>query len=134
MVIFPNLVINDNVGFTVRVIEPTGPNSMRINAWAFAPKTESPRMRALRLDNFVSFLGPAGFGSADDVEMLELCQRGLDHAAVEWNELSKGMTRVPDYRLQETGPARRVADARLLGAMGSDDARRCLHSPTTEYK
>jgi p-cumate 2,3-dioxygenase alpha subunit len=105
MVIFPNLVINDNVGFTVRVIEPTGPNSMRINAWAFAPKTESPKMRALRLDNFVSFLGPAGFGSADDVEMLELCQRGLDHTAVEWNELSKGMTRVPDYRLQETGPA-----------------------------
>lgn len=105
MVIFPNLVINDNVGFTVRVIEPTGPNSMRINAWAFAPKQESPKMRALRLDNFVSFLGPAGFGSADDVEMLELCQRGLDHTAVEWNELSKGMTRVPDYRLQETGPA-----------------------------
>ena len=105
MVIFPNLVINDNVGFTVRVIEPTGPDSMRINAWAFAPKNESAKMRALRLDNFVSFLGPAGFGSADDVEMLEICQRGLDHTAVEWNELSKGMTKEVDYRLQSTGPA-----------------------------
>lgn len=91
MVIFPNLVINDNVGFTVRVIEPTGPASMRINAWAFGPANESARMRALRLDNFVSFLGPAGFGSADDVEMLELCQRGLNHTPVEWNELSKGL-------------------------------------------
>ncbi len=91
MVIFPNLVINDNVGFTIRVIEPVSTNSMRVNAWALAPVNESPKMRALRLDNFVSFLGPAGFGSADDVEMLELCQRGVEHAAVDWNEISKGM-------------------------------------------
>ena len=103
MVIFPNLVINDNVGFTIRVIEPTGPSSMRINAWALAPKRESPQMKALRLDNFVSFLGPAGFGSADDVEMLELCQRGLDHAPVEWIELSKGMAG-GDLRTEFCGP------------------------------
>jgi p-cumate 2,3-dioxygenase alpha subunit len=104
MVIFPNLVINDNVGFTIRVIEPTGPSSMRINAWAIAPVNESPQMRALRLDNFVSFLGPAGFGSADDVEMLELCQRGLDHAPVEWNELSKGLSPEGDPRVEVAGP------------------------------
>jgi p-cumate 2,3-dioxygenase alpha subunit len=90
LVIFPNLVVNDNVGFTVRVMEPTGPGSMRVNAWALAPVNESPRMRSLRLDNFVSFLGPAGFGSADDVEMLELCQKGLDYTPVEWNEISRG--------------------------------------------
>ena len=103
MVIFPNLVINDNVGFTVRVIEPVSTNSMRVNAWALAPVNESPKMRALRLDNFVSFLGPAGFGSADDVEMLELCQRGVEHAAVDWNEISKGM-RGGDPRIEECGP------------------------------
>jgi len=60
-------------------------------------------MRALRLDNFVSFLGPAGFGSADDVEMLELCQRGVEHAEVDWNEISKGM-RGGDPRIEECGP------------------------------
>ena len=103
MVIFPNLVINDNVGFTIRVIEPVSTNSMRVNAWALAPVNESPKMRALRLDNFVSFLGPAGFGSADDVEMLELCQRGVEHAAVDWNEISKGM-RGGDPRIEECGP------------------------------
>ena len=104
MVIFPNLVINDNVGFTIRVIEPTGYNTMRINAWALAPVKESARIRALRLDNFVSFLGPAGFGSADDVEMLELCQRGLDRAPVEWNEISKGMNGGGDPRTAQAGP------------------------------
>ena len=104
MVIFPNLVINDNVGFTIRVIEPTSFNTMRINAWALAPVNESARMRALRLDNFVSFLGPAGFGSADDVEMLELCQRGLEHAPVEWNEISKGMSATGDLRTAVAAP------------------------------
>jgi p-cumate 2,3-dioxygenase alpha subunit len=105
MVIFPNLVINDNVGFTIRVIEPMSASSMRINAWAVAPVKESAQIRALRLDNFVSFLGPAGFGSADDVEMLELCQRGLAHAPVEWNEISKGMQPDGDIRLQQAGPS-----------------------------
>lgn len=104
MVIFPNLVINDNVGFTIRVIEPTSPTNMRITAWAFAPVKESPELRALRLDNFVSFLGPAGFGSADDVEMLELCQRGLNHTPVEWNEISRGMKEAGDPRRQVCGP------------------------------
>ncbi|MET0985207.1 MAG: aromatic ring-hydroxylating dioxygenase subunit alpha [Steroidobacteraceae bacterium] len=102
MVIFPNLVINDNVGFTVRVIEPISATRMRVNAWALAPVDESPRMLALRLDNFVGFLGPAGFGSSDDVEMLELCQRGLKHRAVEWNEISKGM-KPGDSRLEVCG-------------------------------
>jgi p-cumate 2,3-dioxygenase subunit alpha len=104
MVIFPNLVINDNVGFTIRVIEPVSAGNMRVNAWALAPAKESARIRALRLDNFVSFLGPAGFGSADDVEMLELCQRGLQHAPVEWNEISKGMNGAGDLRTAAAGP------------------------------
>jgi p-cumate 2,3-dioxygenase subunit alpha len=103
MVIFPNLVINDNVGFTIRVIEPVSANNMRVNAWALAPVNESPRIRSLRLDNFVSFLGPAGFGSADDVEMLELCQRGLQYAPLEWNEISKGMSDA-DPRTATGGP------------------------------
>jgi p-cumate 2,3-dioxygenase alpha subunit len=104
LVIFPNLVINDNVGMIIRCIEPTSVNTMRVQAWALAPSDESPAMRAIRLDNFVSFLGPAGFGSADDVEMLELCQRGIEHTPVEWNELSRGMSS-EDPRTEICGPA-----------------------------
>jgi p-cumate 2,3-dioxygenase subunit alpha len=104
LVIFPNLVFNDNAGLTVRTIEPMSVNSMRINAWAFAPVGESAALTTVRLDNFVHFLGPAGFGSGDDVEMLELCQRGLDHTAVEWNEISRGMKQDGDIRTQICGP------------------------------
>ncbi len=91
LVIFPNLVINDILAVTVRVIEPEGPDFMRVSAWALGPSEESAALRAIRLDNFISFLGPAGFGSPDDIEMLEMCQRGIEHTPVEWTELSKGM-------------------------------------------
>ena len=105
VVIFPNLVINDNVGMIIRLIEPTGPTSMRVGSWAMSLIDESPALRAIRLDNFVSFLGPAGFGSADDVRMLELCQRGIEHTPIEWNELSRGMNGSEDYRTAVGGPS-----------------------------
>jgi p-cumate 2,3-dioxygenase alpha subunit len=88
----------------IRTIEPTSASSMRINSWALGPTDESAALRAIRLDNFVSFLGPSGFGSADDIEMLELCQRGIEHAPVEWNELSKGMNGAEDSRVEVCGP------------------------------
>jgi p-cumate 2,3-dioxygenase alpha subunit len=96
LVIFPNLVINDILSITVRVIEPDGPNFLRVSAWAMGPEDESAALRAIRLDNFISFLGPAGFGSPDDIEMLELCQRGIEHTPIEWTELSKGMNWTDD--------------------------------------
>jgi p-cumate 2,3-dioxygenase alpha subunit len=104
LVIFPNLVINDNVGMIIRTIEPTSASTMRVNSWALGPTDESDALRAIRLDNFVSFLGPSGFGSADDIEMLELCQRGIEHSPVEWNELSKGMNGAEDSRVEVCGP------------------------------
>jgi p-cumate 2,3-dioxygenase alpha subunit len=90
LVIFPNLVINDILAATVRVVEPEGPDFMRVTAWAIGPKEESAALREIRLDNFVSFLGPAGFGSPDDIEMLEICQTGNAHSPIEWSEISKG--------------------------------------------
>lgn len=90
LIIFPNLVINDILSATVRYIEPETADFMRVTAWCIGPKEESAELKAIRLDNFVSFLGPAGFGSPDDIEMLELCQRGAEHSQVEFSEISKG--------------------------------------------
>ena len=53
---------------------------------------ESDTSRDRRLRNFVEFLGPAGFATPDDVEMLELCQRGYANmASAPYNDLSRGM-------------------------------------------
>lgn len=90
--IFPNLVINDIMAITVRTFYPVRPDRMEVNAWALAPIGESSTSRDRRLRNFLEFLGPAGFASPDDVEMLEMCQAGYrNQIGMEWNDISKGM-------------------------------------------
>ncbi|MEQ8349097.1 MAG: aromatic ring-hydroxylating dioxygenase subunit alpha [Sneathiellaceae bacterium] len=89
---FPNLVINDIMAITVRTFYPVRADRMEVNAWALAPIGESPTSRDRRLRSFLEFLGPAGFASPDDVEMLELCQAGyVNRIGMEWNDISKGM-------------------------------------------
>jgi p-cumate 2,3-dioxygenase alpha subunit len=91
LVIFPNLVINDIMAITVRTFYPVSPDYMEVDAWALAPIDEGAEDSALRLDNFLTFLGPGGFATPDDVEMLESCQRGFVNREVEWSNFSRGM-------------------------------------------
>ena len=92
LLIFPNLVVNDVGALTIRTFYPGAPDYFEITAWALAPRGETQRLRDLRIRNYLEFLGPGGFATPDDQEMLELCQRGYQaHAGVEWNDLSRGM-------------------------------------------
>lgn len=93
LLIFPNLIVNDIMAITVRTFFPISPDYIEINAWALAPRDESADNRALRLDNFLTFLGPGGFATPDDVEALESCQRGFANREVEWSDISRGMDR-----------------------------------------
>ncbi|HEY1973921.1 MAG TPA: aromatic ring-hydroxylating dioxygenase subunit alpha [Pseudonocardia sp.] len=95
MLIFPNLVVNDIMAVTVRTFMPTAANRMEVTAWEMAPRDELPQLRQRRLDSFLTFLGPAGFATPDDVEALESCQQGFNSGGVEWNDISRGMAREP---------------------------------------
>ena len=92
--IFPNLVVNDIMAVTIRTFYPVSPDHLLVNAWALAPKGESPRARRFRLHNFLEFLGPGGFATPDDVEALEQCQRGFQNMReMPWSDISKGLGR-----------------------------------------
>jgi p-cumate 2,3-dioxygenase alpha subunit len=91
--IFPNLIINDIMAITIRTFFPATPDYMDITAWALAPVDESAENRHLRLDNFLTFLGPGGFATPDDVDMLEGCQKGFANREVGWSDISRGMHR-----------------------------------------
>jgi p-cumate 2,3-dioxygenase alpha subunit len=92
--IFPNLVVNDIMAITIRRFEPIAPDYMTVSAWSLAPTDEGPELRARRLDSFLTFLGPGGFATPDDVEALEVCQRGFATCReLEWSDISRGMTR-----------------------------------------
>jgi p-cumate 2,3-dioxygenase alpha subunit len=90
MVLFPNSIINDQQTILMRTVTPMAYNRMVIRAWSFGPADESPELQRIRNECTLSFLGPGGFATPDDVEMLELCQRGFETGEVEWNDISKG--------------------------------------------
>ena len=92
LVIFPNLVINDGSSVTVRTFFPEGVGKMHVTAWALGPVEESESARARRLDAFLTFYGPGGFATPDDVEALEMVQKGLANWQDDrWSEMSRGM-------------------------------------------
>lgn len=91
LVIFPNLVINDGSSVTIRTFYPDGPARMHVTAWAAGPVEETESARARRLDAFLTFYGPGGFATPDDVEALELVQQGLANWQDDmWSEMSRG--------------------------------------------
>jgi p-cumate 2,3-dioxygenase alpha subunit len=95
MLIYPNLVINDIMAITVRTFVPTSADRMEVTAWEMAPRDELPQLRQRRLDSFLTFLGPGGFATPDDIEALESCQQGFHSGGLEWNDISRGMAREP---------------------------------------
>jgi phenylpropionate dioxygenase-like ring-hydroxylating dioxygenase large terminal subunit len=94
LVVFPNLVVNDGSSVTVRTFFPTAPDHMHVTAWALGPVEETEAQRARRLDAFLTFYGPGGFATPDDVAALEMLQQGYrTWREVRWNDLSRGMAK-----------------------------------------
>lgn len=96
LLIFPNLVLV-SMFKTVRTFYPVSPDYMEVDAWALLPSGDSPELRQKRLDNFLSFQGPGGMATPDDVSGLEGCQRGFaTQQELVWSDISRGMgTRTP---------------------------------------
>ncbi len=94
LVVFPNLVINDGSSVTIRSFQPMAANLIKVRAWALGPVEETPAARAVRLDSFLTFYGPGGFATPDDVEALESVQQGMAAwREVSWSVMSRGMAK-----------------------------------------
>ncbi|HTW87582.1 MAG TPA: aromatic ring-hydroxylating dioxygenase subunit alpha [Candidatus Binataceae bacterium] len=102
LLIYPNLIVNDIMSLTVRTFYPITPGYLEVSAWAMMPRSESPRWRALRLDNFLTFLGPGGFATPDDLAALDSCQLGFrGFKEAQWSDISRGMNRDSDATDEE---------------------------------
>ena len=93
LLIFPNLLINDFSFTFIRVFDPAAPDSTDVTAWSLAPAEHSLNLLARRLENFVTFQGPGGFATPDDVEAVESSQVGFQAREMEWSDVSRGMHR-----------------------------------------
>jgi len=95
LVLFPNFAIVDLImGITLRTYYPITPDYMEITAWSLQPSDDVPALRNMRQENFLTFWGPAGLATPDDIEALERCQQGFaGHEFAPWNDISRGMVR-----------------------------------------
>lgn len=94
--VFPNLVVNDHSAVLIRTFDPLASDRLEVSTWALAPVDEDPDLRALRLANYVTFWGPAGFATPDDVEALETAQRAICAEGGGFTDVSKGAQRERD--------------------------------------
>lgn len=96
--VFPNLLMFDIEALSIRMLEPTSARSTDVTAWHLAPRDEPDDARSLRLRTLVSFIGPGGLATPDDIEAYESIQRGIESTAgdlrpgVDWNDISRGMS------------------------------------------
>lgn len=88
--IYPNMFLMDNNAVAIRAIQPTAPNYLEAAQYELAPREEHPSVRSVRLESYVTFAGPGGLATPDDVEALESCQQGVESGLVEWSVLSRG--------------------------------------------
>ena len=93
--VFPNLMINDGSSVTIRTFWPQAADRMQVTAWALGPVGESAIMRKVRLDSFLTFYGPGGLATPDDVEALEQVQAGLTSTVKEvpWSVMTRGIAK-----------------------------------------
>jgi hypothetical protein len=56
LIVFPNLVVNDNIGLSIRTVYPTAPDRLTAYIWAFGTRDEDPLLRsaARQLSTFVA--------------------------------------------------------------------------------
>ncbi len=95
LIVFPNLVIIDLVmGVVVRKIDPIAPDYMEVTGWELVPPEDGPELTRHRLDDFLTFWGPGGLATPDDVEALETCQLSFaTQVELPWSDISRGMNK-----------------------------------------
>lgn len=95
--VFPNLLLFDIEGLSIRQLEPRAPDHTDVRAWQLVPKEEPADARALRMKTVVSFVGPGGLATPDDIEAYEAVQRGIEatrgsaNAELDYSDMSRGM-------------------------------------------
>lgn len=95
--VFPNLLLFDLEGLSIRQLEPVAPGHTDVRAWQLAPRGEDLEVRDLRMRTMVSFVGPGGLATPDDIEAYEAVQRGIEATAnderahLDYSDMSRGM-------------------------------------------
>lgn len=92
-VFFPSLILIDlSFGLTLRTFYPVSASETLVTGWQIIPKGVDEEFVRYRINNALTFWGPAGLATPDDVEAPEQAQKGFGaRGEVGWSDVSKGM-------------------------------------------
>jgi benzoate/toluate 1,2-dioxygenase alpha subunit len=86
VLIYPNLLLQDNASTQIRVIRPLGVDDCEVSIYAIAPVGESAMARTTRLRQYEDFFNATGVATTDDLVVFDACQRGFAAALVRWQQ------------------------------------------------
>jgi benzoate/toluate 1,2-dioxygenase alpha subunit len=72
-----------------------------VSVWGAGFADETEEERAMRIDGLISFIGPGGLGTPDDVEILESCQRAYAHGGTCYSDFSRGLAHGTSHHTDE---------------------------------
>jgi p-cumate 2,3-dioxygenase alpha subunit len=94
ILVYPNLIIIDAASLQIRMLDPAAVDHTDVSAWCLGPVGEDPDLRHHRIQGYLEFLGPGGFATPDDNEVIEACQEGFGQVrGSEWSLVSKGIAK-----------------------------------------
>jgi hypothetical protein len=108
--IYPNLQL---IGVQIRLVRPVSVDETEVLMFPGLLKGVPDSINSLRLRQHESFYGPAGAGSAEDAELFERNQTGLQAAVEPWVYLGRGLNR------ERTEP-----DGTRVGLIGDETTQR----------
>ncbi|HVZ46549.1 MAG TPA: Rieske 2Fe-2S domain-containing protein [Ramlibacter sp.] len=106
LLIFPNLMIMDQMSTQLRVIQPIAVDRTEVTGYAFAPAGEPADQRRKRLRFYEDFFNPSGMATPDDLEIFNRSQQAFAAEHPRFSDMSRGAAHQvegPDRFAQELG-------------------------------
>lgn len=90
LLIFPNLMIMDQMSTQLRVLRPVAVDRTEVTGFAFAPVAEPPINRRKRLRFYEDFFNASGMATPDDLEIFNRSQRAFGGSLLPVSDISRG--------------------------------------------
>ncbi len=88
--LYPNVFLMDQMSSQIRMFRPLAVDKTLVTAVCFAPKSDTPELRAKRLRQYEDFFNASGMATPDDLAAFNATQQGFKARDAEWSDVSRG--------------------------------------------
>ena len=88
--LYPNVFLMDQMSTQIRMFRPLAVDKTLVTAVCFAPRSDTPELRAKRLRQYEDFFNATGMATPDDLAAFNATQQGYKARDAEWSDVSRG--------------------------------------------